>query len=69
MLMILDREEDFSDGCAGKILFLFKNAVSCNIRSISCSGSGLRANGRFLGFARKMQSSVTVKWAILGICP
>ncbi|MGO5156493.1 hypothetical protein ACTQ2W_09130 [Ligilactobacillus ruminis] len=32
-------------------------------------GPQLRANGRFLKYARKTQSSVTGKWAIFGICP
>ncbi|RGK47223.1 acetylglutamate kinase [Ligilactobacillus ruminis] len=30
---------------------------------------GLRAKGRFLGFARKMQIPVTGKTVILEICP
>ncbi|EGM52487.1 hypothetical protein LRU_00931 [Ligilactobacillus ruminis SPM0211] len=35
--------------------------VKCSLR--------LRAKRRFLRFARKMQSSVTGKTSILGICP
>lgn len=31
--------------------------------------AGLRANGQFLRFARKMRPSVTGKWSIFDICP
>ncbi len=34
-----------------------------------CARRGLRAKERFWGFARKFQSLITGKTAVLGICP